>query len=90
MLPFSFTALLLIAITTFFPQSSVAKENENNTTHETSNIFGVQVDKNGYFSVPKEGKNNIDEQKQNKLIEIYKKQEQDFIRQQEQKFKKGY
>lgn len=90
MLPFSFTAFLLTTLIVTLPSSSFAKTNENNTTHETSNIFGVHVDKNGYFSVPKEGKNNIDEQKQNKLIEMYKKQEQDFIRQQEQKFKKGY
>lgn len=90
MLPFSFTAFLLTISVIAFPSFSFAKTNENNTTHETSNIFGVHVDKNGYFSVPKEGKNNIDEQKQNKLIEMYKKQEQDFIIQQEQKFKKGY
>lgn len=83
-------ALSLVTSLIFFPLLSLANEKENNATDRSANVFGVQMDKDGYISIPKEGKNNLDEQKQNALIKAYEKQQQDFIRQQEQKLKEGY
>ena len=84
------SAFSLIASIAFFPSLSLADEKENNVTDRSTNVFGVYMDKDGYISVPKEGKNNLDEQKQNTLIKAYEKQQQDFIRQQEQKLKEGF
>jgi hypothetical protein len=61
-----------------------AKEKENNATQ----VFGLAIDHDGYFSVPKEGKPTVDSQKQELLIKKYELQQQNFIKEQEEKLKK--
>ena len=64
--------------------SASAKEKENNATQ----VFGLAIDHDGYFSVPKEGKPTVDSQKQEPLIKKYELQQQNFIKEQEEKLKK--
>lgn len=61
-----------------------AKEKDNNATQ----VFGLTIDHDGYFSVPKEGKPTIESQKQELLIKKYELQQQNFIKEQEEKLKK--
>ena len=83
-------ALMMSAMTLFPSAGLFAARNENNSTDRSADVFGVHMDKDGYIAVPEEGKNNKDEQRQNALIKSYEKQQKDFIKQQEEIFKKGY
>ena len=79
-----YKTLIILLFGCIVSASAKEKEKENNATQ----VFGLTVDNNGYFSVPKEGKPTVDSQKQELLIKKYELQQQNFIKEQEEKLKK--
>lgn len=75
---------LTLSVSLFLTATIVYADNQDDNSLK---LFGLQIDKNGYFEVPKENKDSLFIQREDKLIKLYEQQQKDFLKKQNKKLK---